>query len=332
MSQDADLSGPLELLDLATPLLVRMCVDFGVFTAFGRETRSPAEVAEATDTDPRALARAVSALAGRGVFEPTGNGRYRLTDTGRRLLPDEPGSIAGIATHKPWELHAWAEGGHTLRTGESAFAAYFGQLYFEWMAERPDISARFNQTMRDRTGSLLDAGLPRFEWPDEGVIVDVGGGNGLLMERVLDERPHLRGVVFDQPHVVPEAQERVEAAGLADRVKVVGGDFFDAVPDGGDIYVMASILHDWDDVHAGAILRSCRRAMRKRDRLVLFESLRELDTPGLATQLDLHMLVLFGSGERTREEWTDLLAKAGFAPPRFVPTPGLAWIESQPAT
>jgi len=121
MPQDADLSGPLELIDVSTPLLVRVCVDAGIFIAFGREERHPDDAAATTGTDQRVVRRAVSALAGRGVFERTDGGRYRLTATGRRLLPDEPGSIAGLCTYKPWELHAWAEAGHTLRTVEGQF-------------------------------------------------------------------------------------------------------------------------------------------------------------------------------------------------------------------
>lgn len=331
MPQDADLSGPLELIDLATPLLVRFCVDAGVFVAFGRDEHHPDAVAEATGTDRRAMRHAISALAGRGVFERTRDGGYRLTASGRRLLADEPGSIAGLCTYKPWELHAWAEGGHTLRTGDAAFTAYYGRPYFDWMAERPEVSTRFNRTMRERTGSLLDAGMPLYDWPETGTVVDVGGGNGLLLERLLAVRPGVRGVVFDQHHVVPEAGERLAAAGIGERVDVVGGDFFDAVPGGGDIYVLASVLHDWPDDEARAILATCRRSMPPTGKLVLFESIRELDTPGLATQLDLHMLVLFGSGERTRDEWDELLAATGFLRARFIPTPGLAWIESRPA-
>src|SRR5690348_14644396 len=170
MPQDADLSGSLELIDLTTPMLVRSCVDAGIFTAFGREERHPDDVAAATGTNPRAIRRAVSALAGRGVFERGDEGRYRLTATGRRLLPDEPGSIAGICTYKPWEFHAWAEVGHTLRTGEAAFTDYYGQGYFDWLAERPEISTHFNRTMRERTGNLLDAGLSEYDWPQSGTV------------------------------------------------------------------------------------------------------------------------------------------------------------------
>ena len=112
------------------------------------------------------------------------------------------------------------------------------------MAERPEISTWFNRTMRDRTAALLDAGMPLYDWPGTGTVVDVGGGNGLLLERLLAERPGLRGVVFDQPHVVAEAEERLAAAGHADRVTLAGGDFFDAVPEGGNVYVLASVLHD----------------------------------------------------------------------------------------
>ena len=192
MPQDADLSGPLELIDLATPLLVRICVDAGIFVAFGREERHPDEAAAATGTNQRVVRRAVSALTGRGVFERTDGGRYRLTATGRRLLPDEPGSIAGICTYKPWELHAWAEAGHTLRTGEAAFTAYYGSRVLRVDGRAPrdlDVVDRTCATAQPRCSTPEC----RCTLPGTGTVVDVGAGKGLLLERLLAEPPGLRG-------------------------------------------------------------------------------------------------------------------------------------------
>jgi O-methyltransferase domain len=331
MTDERAVSRARELIDYWTPLLLRLCVDTGVVEAFGREERSAEDVAAVTGTDADTLARVLRALASRGVFETRDGGRYRLTDVGRIFLVDEPGNIAGFASHKPWELHAWAESAHTLRTGEPSFPVHFGQGNWDWLKANPEIGAKFNDDMRRRTTTLLAVALPLFDWPDDGTVCDVGGGNGLLLERLLAFRTELRGVMFDQPQVVAEASELFRAAGLEGRVEIVGGDFFKAIPAGHDVYVMASILHDWPDDQAVQILERCREAMGPSARLVLFEVvLRPGDEPDFGKGMDLHMAVLFGARERTRDEWERLLDRAGFKLERVVPTPGLAWIESRP--
>jgi SAM-dependent methyltransferase/predicted transcriptional regulator len=329
---DAASDPAIELLDFYTPFIVRMLVAAGAFEAFGREARTPADVAAAADVDAETLRRMVRALASRGVFEEAGDGQYRLTELGRRFLRDEPRSVAGLANFKPWELHAWAAGDHTLRTGEPSFPEYFTVGFWDWLVAHPEQSARFNEDMRRRTTGLLDGGLALHDWPEEGTVVDIGGGNGLLLERVLRERPGVRGVVFDQPRVVAEAEAHFKAAGVADRVEVVGGGFFVEVPAGGDVYVMASVLHDWHDDQSVRILQTIRRAMKPTSRLVLFEAVLKPGTePDLFKMIDLHMLMLFGAKERTRDDWETLLSRAGFTLERVIPTPGLSWIESSPA-
>jgi hypothetical protein len=320
-----------ELVDYWTPMLLRLCVTEGIIEAFGREVRSPGDVAAMTGTHNDTLARVVRTLASRGVFEERGGGRFRLTDIGRRFLSDEPGSLAGFAGFKSWEFHAWAEATHTLKTGQPSFPAYFGQGVWDWLTANPPMAEKFNLDMRRRSIWLLAAALPLFDWPDRGTVVDVGGGNGLLLERLLELKPGLRGVVFDLAHVATEAEELLRAAGMADRVEVVGGDFFGEIPPGHDVYVLSSVLHDWDDDEAVRILEGCRRAMLPTSRLVVFESvLRPGSEPDLGKLLDLHMLVLFGARERTREEWHALLDRAGFELQRIVPTPTFSWIASRP--
>ena len=321
----------VDLLDYYTPLVVRMFVAAGVFEAFGREARTLPVVAVATGADLETLGRMVRALASRGVFEAVGDDRYGLTELGRRFLREEPGSVSGLANFKPWELHAWSEAIHSLRTGEPSFPAYFTLGFWEWLAAHPEQSRLFNEDMRRRTSTLIDGGLGLYDWPSQGTVIDIGGGNGVLLERILRERPGLRGVVFDQPHVVAEARSHFDAEGVADRAEAVSGDFFFEVPSGGEVYLMASVLHDWPDEDAIRILKTVRRAMNESSRLVLFEA---VIVPGgkmdLGRMLDLHMLVLFGAKERTHEDWEALLAGGGFTLERVIPTPGLSWIEAGP--
>lgn len=321
-----------DLVDYWTPLLVRACAEHGVFDAFGREERAATDVARELGWDAAVLARVVRALTARDLFERGSDGRYRLTDLGLRLVSTEPGSLAGMAALRPWEVHAWAEVGHAIRTGAPSFDAAFGHSYWEHLDQHPDVAAVFNVQMQRRALTFLGLGIEAYDWPSEGIVVDIGGGNGLLLQRLLRLRPGLSGVLFDLPAVVAQASPLAERD-VAERVQVVAGDMFvDDIPVEGDVYVLSSVLHDWADAEAVAILRRCRAVMSDDARLVLFESvLADDDSWNLGKLVDLHMLVLFGAKERTEREWREVLATAGFTVTKVVPSPGLAWIEARPA-
>jgi hypothetical protein len=320
-----------QLVDFWTPLAVRALAAAGVFAELGDGARDPDDVARVTGVHAATLRRFLRAVASRGVVEDAGDGRVRLTPLGLRLVPGRPGSLAGLATLKSFELHAWAEVEQALTTGEATFPlVHDGLGLFAWLATDPARSAQFDATMRARTSALLEAGLPLADWPAHGTVVDVGGGTGHLLEQVLADRPGLRGVVFDLAHVVEGARAPLAAAGLADRVEVVAGSFFEAVPAGGDLYVLSNILHDWADSDALRILRCVRAAIPPRGRLRLFEAVLRAEAGGLGAQLDLHMLVLLGAEERTRDGWEALLAAGGFRLAAVIPTPGFAWIDADP--
>ena len=314
------------LVDFWTPFAVRLLSEAGVFAAFGADERSAVDVAAACAIDAPALRRFLRALEGPGVVEPGAGDVYRLTPLGLRLVPTEPGNLAGLANFKPQELHAWADAQHSLRTGEAAFPHHFGSSMFAWLAEQPAALAQFNDTMRRRTSTMLDAALPAIDWPDSGTVVDVGGGNGLLLERLLS----LAALGLGRAALDAEAPELLAAAGIAGRVEVIAGSFFDAVPHGGDLYVLSNILHDWDDEDASAILLRVREAIGSSARLRVFDAILSDDGAyDLGPLLDLHMLILLGGAERTKEGWASLLERSGFALERIVATPTLAWIEAR---
>ena len=165
------------------------------------------------------------------------------------------------------------------------------------------------------------AALAAYNFGRFGCVVDVGGGRGALLAAILARHPNVRGVLFDQPHVVAEAEQELQAAGVADRCRVVGGSFFDAVPEGGDAYVLSNILHDWEDDEATAILRSCRRAMAGDGTLLAIE--RKVLPPNEGPEgkfADLTMLVSPGGQERTTGEYAALFAAAGFRLLGAIPT------------
>ena len=152
-----------------------------------------------------------------------------------------------------------------------------------------------------------------YDFSDVGVLVDVGGGEGALLANILAANPGVGGVLFDQEHVVAGAGDLLERAGVADRCEVVAGSFFEAVPGGGDAYLLKSVVHDWDDAEAVEILRSCRKAMGGTGKLLVVEPvIGPGNEPDPAKYSDLNMLVILGGRERTASEFERLYAEAGF--------------------
>ncbi len=264
------------------------------------------------------------ALAGLGLFAEEGEGRFRLTALGEPLRAGVPGSVRGYAVlvGEPMVWRSWGGILHSLRTGQPAFDHAFGAPLFEYLAAHPEEARVFDEAMTGRSAAEIAAVLAAYDFSGAGTVVDVGGGQGALLAAVLEADPRARGVLFDRPHVVAAARARLATAGLVPaRCHLVEGDFFGAVPPGGDLYVLKRIIHDWDDGRARSILRNCRAAVPEAGRLLLVELVVPPgDEPSDAKLLDLLMLVYAGGRERTEAEYRDLLASAGFGLTRVVPT------------
>jgi SAM-dependent methyltransferase len=195
--------------------------------------------------------------------------------------------------------------------------------FFEYFRQHLDEWERFDQLMVANTTPAARAVAAAYDFSRVGTIVDVGGGRGALAVEVLTVHPHLRGVVFDQPTVAAGAREAIATAGLADRCDAVGGDFFAAVPNGGDVYILKFILHDWDDEQSMVILRACRRAIPNNGRLLVVELLIPPgNAPSFAKTQDVNMLLNLGGMERTEAEYRALYAAAGFDLARAIPVHG----------
>jgi O-methyltransferase len=193
---------------------------------------------------------------------------------------------------------------------------------FEYLAREPELATIFNDAMSGLSDIAIAAALEAYDFGGIDLLVDVAGGHGAVLCAILASYPQMRGVLFDLPHVVSGAGPRVEAAGVQDRLRAEHGDFFKAVPAGGDAYVMKHIIHDWDDERALAILKNIRTAMGdKRGRVILLESVLPAgNTPAFGKVVDLEMLVMPGGRERTEQEFRALFARARFELVRIVPT------------
>ena len=298
-----------------------------------------AELAAFAGCEPAALRRLMRALCALGVFAEPEADRFALTPLSERLRSDAPASFRWGADFLVGEARwrCWSDLLGSVRTGEARPPGVLGASLFDWYAAHPDESDVHDKAMAAFTAAMADAlveacGFSRFR-----TIVDVGGGSGQLLATILDACPAAEGVLFDLPHVVAGAEALLAARGVADRCRIVGGDFFASAPADGDLSLLKHVVHDWDDKRALTILRTCRKAARPDSRLQLLEcALPEHTAEGAALEaylLDLEMLLMTPGGrERTTAEFAALLSAAGFELVGVTPTRSLlSVIEARPA-
>lgn len=298
---------------------------FGIADLLASGPKSAAELASAAGLHAGHLYRIMRALAGLGVFAADADGKFSLTPMGNLLRLDVPGSVKPIATYvcDPWSWKPWGDLAGCAKTGTPAFERVFGEGAFDYLAKHPDESATFNAGMTGFSQQASAAVLKAYDFSNAGTVVDVGGGHGAMLLAILKANPATKGVVFDAPPVVEGAKGPIRAAGMSERCGVEGGNFFEAVPAGGDLYLLKHIIHDWNDAKATQILKAVRAAIKPTGKLLLVEL---VVPPGFAPHmshvLDLEMMVICDGKERTESEYRELLAAAGFKLTRVVPTEG----------
>lgn len=245
-------------------------------------------------------------------------GQYTLTDLGRMLLKDVPGSLrmgSLLVGSRPWQA-AWQNFTHALVTGENAFDSAMGAPFFDYLNEHPEVGQPYDQWMTIVTTMTARAITAAYDFTPFGTVCDIGGGQGILLKGILQANPHLRGTLYDQGHVL---QGHV-LGDLNDRVTVEAGNFFERVP-AADLLMMKSVLHDWDNDRCLVILGHCRQVMTPSSRLLIIDQVIGSPADLMGAFYDLHMQVLLRGRERTEEEFRTLLGKAGLKLQRIIPTP-----------
>jgi hypothetical protein len=295
--------------------------------------RSSDDLARATGAHAPSLHRVLRGLVMLGVCTEERDGRFGLTALGTWLQAGRAGSLRGAAILCGEEQYAaWGSLLHSVMTGEAAFGHVFGMGQWEHREQHAELNEYFQEGLAAGTARTAAAVVAAYDFSRFRTVADVGGGHGALLAAILKAHPPLNGVLFDEPHVVAGAALRLEAAGVAARCRVVGGSFFDRVPDGADALILKSVIHDWDDERSLAILRNCREALTEEGTLLLVERImpaRAEDDPD-AVYVDLQMLALTGGLERSEAEYRALLAAAGFTLTRVIPTrSGLSVLEAR---
>lgn len=308
---------------------------FGIADLLENGPLSIAELAEATGTHPRSLYRMLRALASRGIFSEDADGRFSLTALADPLRSDAPDSIRTLALWAGSEadLQTWANFSYSIRTGKPAFEHIYGKAWFDYLDEQPEMAQIFNDLMSGGTTSDATAIIEAHDYSVYRKIVDVGGGHGALLAHILEQNTQSSGVLFDAPSVISGATGAIDDYVAQGRAEKVAGNFFEAVPNGGDAYVLKYIIHDWDDEQAIIILKNCRQAMAENGRVLLVEmAIPAGNVPSPGKFIDLTMLLYLHSRERTEAEYRDLLQQAGLKLVTITPTASpFIIIEAEPA-
>lgn len=298
---------------------IYVAAKLGIADLLEERPQSSVELAAATCCDSSSLFRVLRALCSAGVFAQGGADSFALTGLGNSLRSDIPGSLREIVI-TIGEIHYQACGAllHTVKAGSPAFHRLFGTSLFEHLQNNSQDGAAFNKGMTDLSSLLAHAVLFAYDFSEVNSVVDVGGGEGRLLRRILDLYPEMTGIVFDSCN---ELRSPASPSHTKDRCSFANGSFFDSVPERADAYLLCGVLHDWNDERAAVILRSCREAMPKSARLLIIETIvPETDSASFSKLLDINMMVMTTGRERTKAEFHMLLSRTGFRITRVIPT------------
>ncbi len=326
-----NVANPFDTLwSMATGYCLSRCLhtvaDLGVADALDETPKTTADLAESVGANPDALGRILRLLASHGVFEMN-DGMFGHSPASQMLRGDHPRSMRDHA--RMWGMpvfwRTFEAMGHSARTGLPAMPTVFPEGLWARFAEHPEEARVFNGAMVAKARGAISGILASYDFSGFAMIGDIGGGSGHLLRAVLDAAPDARGVLFDLPHVIEEASVSSE------RLELRGGDFFrDELP-GCDVYLLMEIIHDWDDEKSVAILRAVRRAAVAGAKVLILESIVPEDSgPDRSKTLDIVMLTLLGGGQRTCEEYRELLERSGFALRREIDTKaGVSILEAE---
>lgn len=343
MTQPAAMPPSMQLSRLVASLWIPQALhataSLGIVDAVAADGSTSAEVASAVRADPAATHRLLRALVALELCAEADDGRFHLTPLGACLRADAPDSVRSWVLLMGGDMvwRCWGRLAECVRTGEPAPMLLEGKDAFAWIAAHPAEFAIFDRSMQELTRRAAPAIAAAYDFAAARTVVDVGGGHGALLAGILQQYPHLHGRVFDLGHCAAGAAALATAAGIAGRCAFSAGSFFESVPSGGDVYLLKSVIHDWNDERSIAILGACRAALRDDARLLIVEIVVPA-RPGaspldqMIAGTDLNMLVMTGGRERTEAQYRDLCAAAGLRIARILPTAtAFSLLEAVPA-
>ncbi|MDJ0618181.1 MAG: methyltransferase [Calothrix sp. MO_192.B10] len=280
------------------------------------------QLANAVGADAPSLYRLMRALASVGIFTEVREGCFGSTPLGECLQTDAPQSLRAMATMCGEEHYqAWGNIVHSIKTSECAFQDLYKTSFFKYLKQNTEAEQIFCEAMTNYATQAHISVAAAYDFSGINKIVDVAGGHGTLISSILKANPAMSGILFDIPEVIEGSKQSIKAAGLENRCELVAGDFFKSVPSGGDAYILSTVIHDWNDENSIAILKNCHEAMVENGKLLIVEMvIPSNNEPFFGKILDLTMLAIHGGLERTKAQYQDLFAAAGFKLTNVFPT------------
>jgi O-methyltransferase domain len=307
---------------------IHVAAALGIADLLGNDGLTVDELAQATGAHGPSLSRLLRLLASGGVFAEDREGHFTLTPLAATLRTDAPDSVRDralfVAAPAIWA--AWGQLGHSVRTGQSAFEHVHQMPFYDYLTTHPDTGQPFTRFMTSSARHTDASIVAAYDFSGFRTVVDVGGAQGATLVAILQAYPSLRGILFDLPQVVAQTT-LLEAAGVAGRFSIAGGDMLRSVPAGGDAYLLKRILMDKPDDQAVQILRHCAEAMAERGRILVMDYLVPPgNDPNIGKLLNVAMLVLSHGGRiRTEAEFRQLFSAADLELAQVIPTSSQTW-------
>ena len=308
--------------------LLYVAAKLGLADLLEEGPRDSDELAFLVGAHASSLHRVLRGLVVLGLLSEKRNGRFSLTALGTWLLSDKPNSLRSTAILcGEGRYHSFGSLLKSVMTGEPAWTDPDNHSHKD-PRQNPELETRFNTQMRLHTSRISKSILAAYDFRSVHTVADIGGGYGALLTDILKAYPSHKGILFDQPHVTSQALHYLKKTGVAQRCRIVKGDFLDHIQADADLFILKNILHNWDDKQCSAILSNCLQSLDKGGKILLVERVmpaRAEDDPE-TIWLDLWMLVLSGGKERTENEYRELLTSAGFTMTKAIPTSSQLWV------
>jgi hypothetical protein len=291
-----------------------------ILGAIARGHHTPEAIARVGQLHAPSLQRLLRAALDMGLVASSGDGGFRVTERGQRLDPDQPNSLHSdimLSVEQYWP--AWRALHKAVQTGLPTFEDVHGCPPWEWRQRHPEQGRFFNEWQVQQSRLVLTDVLAALDLASAHTVVDIGGGQGTLLRACHDRWPHLQLVLFEQAHTLAAMPKPKEGD---PPMAQVAGDFFRSLPVRGDVFLLKSILHDWEDEAAVTLLRQCAQAMQNETRLIIVERVLNRGLSPQAHMVDLAMLLVTGGRERSLEEYLALFDAAGLQMVRLTPTAG----------
>ncbi len=312
------------LLGMMKTQAIHEAVRLDIASLIKDEPKSITELSETTGMNKSALSRLLHALESLGIFQEVKPDYFAQTPLSHVLRPNVPGSMYDVAfIHgEQWQWRPWEQFSYSIQTGQTAFNSVFEGNLFDYFAKHPEEGERFNKAMTGFSRQVDQPITRGYDFSSIHTIVDIGGGYGSLLTAILRAYPHLQGILFDLPHVIKDAQERIASSDVAGRCQFIAGDMFNAedIP-GADAYIMKQIIKDWSDEESVRILSNCSKAMKSGGKILVAEQVllpgRQMSTAKL---IDLQLMVVLSGQERYEQQYRALFEGAGLQVLKIWPT------------